>query len=322
MTLRCAVIGVGYLGRFHAQKYQQLSRAKLVAVVDVSFETSQRVAKELGVAAYQDHKQLFGLVDVVSIATPTPFHYAIARDCLEAGIHVLIEKPITDTVAHANTLIALAHKQGLKLQVGHLERFNTAYTSAAPHITRPLFIETSRLAPYNPRGTDVNVVLDLMIHDLELIQTWVKSPIIHIDAYGASVLSKHIDIANVRLHFENHCIANVTASRISFKTERKARIFQEDAYLSLDYHQKQFAKFTKSNAPLPSGLPEIISHRPTLAPKDALLTEIEAFLMSVAQDTPPLVTGAEGRDALATALMITDLIQHHQIALQHLHEPA
>lgn len=316
MRIRCAVIGVGYLGRFHAQKYLQLPDAELVGVCDVNFEQAQKVAQELGVTAYADYNELFGLVDAVSIAATTTAHFKIAQACLNAGIHVLIEKPLTETVVQANTLIALAHQNKVKLQVGHLERFNSARLALDAFLEKPLFIESSRLAPFNPRGADVNVVLDLMIHDIDLIQTMVKSPIVHIDAQGASVLSASTDIANARLHFANHCVANVTASRVSFKTERKTRIFQAKSYISVDYQQKQFAVFTKEEGEMLPGIPNILRHESAVEPNDALLAEIEAFLLCIQHDSTPVVTGEEGRDAIATAQMITDLINHHQLTVQ------
>ena len=315
-TIRCGVIGVGYLGRFHAQKHSQLPHATLVGVSDLNPQTTDAVAQELGVTGYRDFRAMLPHIDAVSIAATTTAHYEIAKACLQAGVHVLVEKPITETVVQANTLIALAHQQGLKLQVGHLERFNAARLALEPFLHAPLFIESTRLAPFNPRGTDVNVILDLMIHDIDLIQTMVNSPIVHMDAQGTPILSPSIDIANTRIHFQNHCIANVTASRISFKTERKTRIFQRHSYLSIDYHQKQFAVFSKGEGEMFPGIPNIIRHESALEQKDALLEEIKAFLVCIEQNTKPLVTGEEGRDALGTAQMISDLIHHHQQTVQ------
>lgn len=312
--IKCAVIGVGYLGRFHAQKYQLLDNVELVAVCDLDVSVCEAVANELQVAACFDYRDLFGNVDAVSIAATTTAHYAIARDCLSQGIHVLIEKPITETVAQAEELIAIAAEHKAKLQVGHLERFNSARLALDAHLDKPLFIESHRLAPFNPRGADVNVILDLMIHDIDIIQTIVHSPIKHIDAHGAPVLSKSIDIANARITFENHCVANVTASRISFKTERKTRIFQADAYISIDYHNKQFAVFQKGEGEMFPGIPEITRHESIFEKGDALLEEIKAFIACIEKDTTPLVTGEEGCAALATAAKITSLIDNHLIA--------
>ena len=311
--IRFAVIGVGYLGRFHAQKYKSIEAVELVGVCDLNKEISKSVAEELSVSAFFDYHDLFDKVDAVSIAATTNAHYAIARECLAAGIHVLIEKPITETVAQAKELIALAKAHQVKLQIGHLERFNSARLALDAHLTKPLFIESSRLAPFNPRGADVNVILDLMIHDIDIIQTIVNSPIKHIDAQGAPVLSGSIDIANARITFENHCVANVTASRISFKTERKTRIFQANTYISIDYQNKQFAVFQKGEGEMFPGIPEIIQHESVFEKGDALLEEIKAFIYCIENDTTPLVTGEEGCAALATAEAITSLIDTHLI---------
>lgn len=307
-VLKCAVIGVGYLGRFHAQKYKTLPNVILVAVCDINQNVCDQVAQEFNVASYYDYKELFGKVDAISIATTTNQHFEIAKDCLAHGIHVLIEKPITETVEQADELINLAKKQGVKLQVGHLERFNSARLALEEHLEKPLFIESHRLAPFNPRGTDVNVILDLMIHDIDIIQTIVHSPIVKIDAQGTPILSSSIDIANARIRFKNNCVANITASRISFKTERKTRIFQPNSYISIDYHNKQFAVFCKGQGEMFPGIPEITRHQSVFEKGDALLEEIKAFIHCIETDSIPLVTGQEGRNALATAQKITTLI--------------
>lgn len=314
--IKCAVLGTGYLGRFHAQKYQLIPQAELVAVCDLNAEVCQSVAHELDVAAYTDYRELFGKVDAVSIAATTNKHFDIAKACIEQGIHVLIEKPITETVEQADELIQLARKHKVKLQVGHLERFNSARLALDEYLHHPLFIESERLAPFNPRGTDVNVILDLMIHDIDIIQNMVQSSIVSIEAQGSPVLTKAIDIANARITFANHCVANVTASRISFKTERRTRIFQSDAYISIDYHKKQLALFKKGDGEMFPGIPDIISEQKEFAKGDALLEEIKAFLNCIAQDTTPLVTGEEGKYALETAEKITTLI-HNNLITRH-----
>lgn len=311
--INCAVIGVGYLGRFHAQKYKMLPNANLIGVCDLNAVASDALSKELDIPAYTDFKELFGKVDAVSIAATTNKHYDIAKACLAQGIHVLIEKPITETLAQANELIALAKAHQVKLQVGHLERFNAARLALDEYIDKPLFIESERLAPFNPRGADVNVILDLMIHDIDLIQTIVKSPIIKIDAQGAPVLSKAIDIANARLTFENQCVANITASRVSFKSERKMRIFQSDSYISIDYHNKQLAVFKKGQGELFPGIPDITRQESVFEKSDALLEEIKSFLHCIENNSLPAVTGEEGRDALATAEAISALINKNLI---------
>ncbi|MFC3908574.1 Gfo/Idh/MocA family oxidoreductase [Legionella dresdenensis] len=307
-VLRCAVIGVGYLGRFHAQKYKMLDNVELIGVCDVNQQACDRVAEELEATAYYNYQDLYGKVDAVSIAATTNRHYQIALDCITNGIHVLIEKPITETVEQAHELIELARKHNVKLQVGHLERFNAARLALDDHLDNPLFIESQRLAPFNPRGTDVNVILDIMIHDIDLIQSIVNSPVAHIDAHGAPVLTSSIDIANARITFENKCVANVTASRISYKTERKTRIFQHDSYISIDYQNKQFAIFQKGDGEMFPGIPEITRHESVFDKGDALLEEIRAFAECIHHDTQPLVTGEDGKNALKTAATITALI--------------
>lgn len=313
--IRCGVIGVGYLGRFHAQKYQLIPEAELVGVCDLNSQACEAVAEELKVPGYVNYQDLFGKVDAVSIAATTNKHFEIAKACLQQGIHVLIEKPITETLSQAEELISLAAQFNAKLQVGHLERFNAARIAVDPYLEAPLFIESERLAPFNPRGTDVNVILDLMIHDIDIIQNMVKSPIVAISAQGTPILTKAIDIANARITFANRCIANVTASRISFKTERKTRIFQKNSYISIDYHKKEFAVFQKSAEELYPGIPGIAREQKEFDKGDALLEEIKAFVQCIINDTIPLVTGEEGRYALETAEKITDLI--HNDLLEH-----
>ncbi|MBP6918959.1 MAG: Gfo/Idh/MocA family oxidoreductase [Legionellaceae bacterium] len=307
--LKCAVIGVGYLGRFHAQKYQLLEDTDLIAVCDSHLDTVTRVAQELNVQPILNYQDLFGLVDAVSIAVSTQAHYAIAKDCLQHGIHVLIEKPITETVEQADELITIATAKQLKLQVGHMERFNAARVALTDYLDCPLFIDSQRLAPFTPRGADVNVVLDLMIHDIDLIQTMVDSPIASIDAHGSPVLTSNIDIANARITFENRCVANVVASRISFKTERKTRIFQKKSYISIDYHHKKISVFQQGQGELFPGVASIDQQEITIEKNDALLDEIKSFVTCILQDTTPAVTGIHGRDALATAIQISELIE-------------
>lgn len=306
--LRCAVIGVGYLGRFHAQKYKSLDDVELIGVCDLDIDSCNKVATELGVSGFTDYHEMLDKVDVVSIAATTSAHYSIAKDFLAKGVHCLIEKPITRTYQEARELIAIANKSGAKLQVGHLERFNEARLALEPHLDNPLYIDSQRLAPFNPRGADVNVILDLMIHDIDIIQDMVKSPVAKIDAQGAPVLSSEIDIANARITFENGCVANVTASRVSFKSERKTRIFQSKSYLSIDYQNKQFAIFAKGDGELFPGIPNIKQNETKFAKSDALLAEIKSFLQAIQNDTQPLVSGEDGANALATAAMITEQI--------------
>ncbi|HXY75751.1 MAG TPA: Gfo/Idh/MocA family oxidoreductase [Steroidobacteraceae bacterium] len=314
--IRAAVIGVGYLGRFHAQKYAQAVGCELCAVVDPCEEARDAVAAELKTRPLADHRSLLGTVDAVSVVTPTPTHFAIAREFLESGAHVLVEKPITETIPEARKLIAIAARAGRVLQVGHLERFNAAILAAEPHLKYPRFIECHRLAPYRERGTDVNVVLDLMIHDIDIVETIVDSPITSIDAVGTPVFTDEIDIANARIRFGNGCVANATASRVSMKTERKMRIFAGDAYLSLDLQQKIVTVIRKrSAADAPGALPVTIEEQ-SLEPGDALKAEIDSFLDCIRKRRPPVVSGEAGLRALETAMRITEQVQHSLAQLE------
>ncbi len=307
--IRTAVIGVGYLGRFHAQKYAALPNAELVAVVDANEQSAKRVAEECQTEALTDYKALFGKVDAVSIVVPTQLHHKVAKACLENGIHVLLEKPITVTVAEADELIAIAKDRDLKLQVGHLERFNSAVLALDDVLETPQFIESHRLAPFNPRGADVNVILDLMIHDIDIIQNLVRSPIQNIDANGVSVLTKEIDIANTRITFENGCVANVTASRVSTRPQRKMRIFQKEAYISIDFQDKILSVHQTGEKEMFPGIPEIISKESVFDNSDAIMAEINAFLEAIETGKQPPVTGEDGRQALDTAIRISELLK-------------
>jgi predicted dehydrogenase len=309
--LRAAVIGVGYLGRFHAQKYRDHAGIELVGVVDASPERAAEVAAEVGCAAFSGHRELFGRVDLVSIAVPTQFHFAVARDCLANGIHVLLEKPITQTVAEADELIQLAAERSLVLQVGHLERFNPAVLALQGEIDNPLFIESHRLAPFKPRGTDVNVVLDLMIHDIDILLSLVRHPITSVNSVGLPVLSGEVDIANARLQFANGCVANVTASRVSRETMRKVRIFQQDAYITIDYQHRSIAIYRRQpGASQIPGLPDIVMEERSFAQSDALRDEIAAFVAAVANGTAPVVSGEDGKRALEVAMQISGRLWH------------
>jgi predicted dehydrogenase len=306
---RTAVIGVGYLGRFHAQKYAQLAESKLIGVVDANAEAAAKVGAELGVPFFQDHRAILGQVDAVSLAVPTPLHHAIGRELLDRGVHVLIEKPIATTVAEARELVELAKTRGCVLQVGHLERFNPAIIAAAGRLKTPRFVESHRLAPFKQRGTDVSVVLDLMIHDIDLIQELVGTEIESIDAVGATVFSGEIDIVNARIRFRGGCVANTTASRISLKQERKIRIFQDDAYLSIDLQQKILTVIRKKDAAPVESPAQVSIEEESFDHGDALLAEITAFLRSVRYKEPPIVSGEDGLRALETAVEITRLVQ-------------
>ncbi|MGA2564641.1 MAG: Gfo/Idh/MocA family oxidoreductase [Steroidobacteraceae bacterium] len=304
--IRAAVVGVGYLGRFHAQKYAALPQCELTAVVDIDAELAARVAAELGTRALTDYRELCGQVDAVSVVTPTDSHAGIAAALLRTGAHVLVEKPIASSVEQAQQLIDAARDNGRVLQVGHLERFNPAILAAEPLLARARFIECHRLAPFKERGTEVNVVLDLMIHDIDLVQMIIGSPVASLDAVGTPVFSGEIDIANVRLHFENGCVANVTASRVSLKTERKLRVFHDGGYLSIDLQQKILTVIRKRPLPAPAGELPVHIEEQSFAQGDALLAEIEAFLAAVRGERAVLVSGEDGQRALRTAIAITE----------------
>ena len=307
--VRCAVVGVGYLGRFHAEKYAALSGCRLVGVCDTDADAAARLAGQLGVPAVTDHRQLLGQVDAVSVVVPTSVHHAVARDFLDAGADVLVEKPITVTLAEADELIDLAERRGRVLMVGHLERFNAAILGLNLRDDKPLFIESHRLAPFKPRANDVSVVLDLMIHDIDIILDVVDAELERIDAKGVPVLTGDVDIANARLVFTNGCVANVTASRVSLKVERKMRLFMPSAYYSVDFQNRVLTCHRKGAGEMFPGIPEILSEESVFENGDALRTEIEHFVDCVRTRSEPLVSGRAGRRALATATEITRLLQ-------------
>jgi len=304
--VKVGVVGVGYLGRYHAEKYANLPQAELVGVVDINTEKAQEIARTWNTRALSDYRDLIPQVRAVSIVVPTPLHYAIASDFLKQGVDVLVEKPITTTLEEAEGLITLARDRGLILQVGHLERFNAAIVATRDSVRNPMFIESHRLAFFQERGTDVDVILDLMIHDIDIILNMVKSPVREIRAVGVPVISQRIDIANARLEFENGCVANVTASRISDKTMRKIRIFEPDAYISIDYAAKEVQVYRKVSEASPGSYPEIVSEQISIDEKDSLEEEIKAFLRSVITREEPVVPGKAGKEALKVALEIVE----------------
>ena len=308
-ALRVGVIGVGYLGRFHAQKYARLPEAQLVAVADVREEQALHVAGELDTGATGDYRELLGKVDAVSIVTPTMHHFEIAKEFLTAGVHVLLEKPMTETVEQADTLIAIAEEKGCVLQVGHLERFNSAFTAAYSRLKNPMFLEADRLALFNERGLEVDVILDLMIHDIDIALHIIQSPLKHLMASGISVLTHLPDIASVRMEFENGAVANLTASRISLKNLRKLRVFQENCYVSADYAQRRAYAVYRENEPDERGYPQISMEDLEIVEKDSLEEEITSFLRSVRSGEKPVVDGRQGREALAVALSISRQIE-------------
>lgn len=311
-------MGVGYLGRFHAEKYATLPQTELVGVVDINPERAKKVAAALNTRWWTDYHDLIPQVKAVSIVVPTPLHYKIASDFLREGIDVLVEKPITVTLEEADALISLAHEQKLILQVGHLERFNAAIVATWDSIRNPRFIESHRLSFFQERGTDVDVILDLMIHDIDIILNMVKSPVEEIRAVGVPVVSPHIDIANARLDFQNGCVANVTASRISDKMLRKIRIFEPDAYISIDYAAKEVQVYRKIGKSFPGLLPEITHEKIAIEEKDSLEEEIKSFIHSVITRKEPEVPGEAGREALKIALEIIKQINVRNESLRNI----
>ncbi len=302
---RVAVIGVGYLGKFHAEKYAGLPQVELVGVVDTDRGRVDEISLKHGVKGYTDYHDILDKVDAVSIAVPTVCHFEVARDFLLHGVSILLEKPITSTLDEAEELIRLARENNAVLQVGHIERFNPVIVALKDLITEPRFIESIRIAPFKPRGTDVNVVIDLMIHDIDIIQNIVRSPIRMINSIGAPVFTPEEDIANARIEFENGCVANVTASRISLKSERRMRVFQPDAYLTCDFQHKKVAVFRKGEGEMFPGVPNVKMEEKVLEQVDALQEEISSFIECVRTGKCPIVTGEDGKRALETAILIS-----------------
>lgn len=309
--IRTAVIGVGYLGQYHAQKYALLEQSDLIAVCDTDHARAKEIALQYETEAREDYKTLVGEVDAVSIVVPTSQHYDVAKFFLEHGIHVLIEKPITTNLEQAEKLIQLAKEKNVFIQVGHIERFNNAIKALNQYLSHPRFIESIRLAPFKLRGSDVNVILDVMIHDIDIIQSLVKSDIRSISASGASVLTPDIDIINARIEFENGCVANVTASRVSLKTERTLRIFQHDCYIGLDLDRKKLSIHRKGTKEMFPGIPEITREKQYFEKGDALKDQIESFLESVLHNKPPIVSGEDGKKALEVAMEISRKVHEY-----------
>jgi predicted dehydrogenase len=307
--LHVGVVGVGYLGSFHAEKYARMDDVELVGVVDVDKSQAEKIAGRFNTKAYLHHKYLFGKVDAVSIVVPTPAHFSVAKDFLTNHIDVLVEKPMSETTEQADELIRFAKSKNLIIQVGHLERFNPAVVALRDIIKQPMFIESHRLSLYKDRCTDVSVVLDLMIHDIDIILNFVRSEIVNIHAAGIPVISGHVDIANARLEFKSGCIANVTASRISTKNERKIRLFQKDTYISVDF-ANQGITVIQRNADVEGGLiPGMEIKQLSFAKSDALEDELTSFVRTVRTRENPEVTGQMGRDALKIALSIMKQIR-------------
>ena len=301
--LRTAIVGVGYLGRFHAQKHRALDGIELVAVCDRDLERGRAVAAEVQTSAVGDYRDLVGKVDAVTIAATTAEHFSIARFFLEHGVHCLVEKPLTATSAEAAVLTKLAADRKLKLQVGHVERFNPALLAARETLTTVRFIECHRLAPFKGRGADVNVILDVMIHDLDVILSLVDSKPKSASAVGIPVLMDDIDIANARIEFANGAVANVTASRVSTTPQRRFRVFQPNQYVSIDFGNGEVRRVTKQGDWREGGAP-LREETWNLEKGDALLAETKAFADAIVNDTPPVVSGADALASLELAEMI------------------
>lgn len=303
--IRTAVIGVGYLGRFHAEKYAADGSAELVGVVDADRERARSVAEQLGTGHFTRVEDVLGIVDAVSIAVPTVHHYAVARQCLDSGLHVLLEKPVTAELRHADELIAAADGKRLILQVGHIERFNPALTAVRERMRSPRYIQAERSAPFTVRCTDVNVILDLMIHDLDIVCDLAGAAPAEISAGGVSVITKEIDLATARIVFRNGCIADVTASRISDEKKRVLRVVDGDVLYTADYQSQAAFVSKRGDAPVPEFLPAPL---PTVR-TDTLAAEIRSFLGCIRNGERPAVGGIEGRRALALAMQITRNIE-------------
>ncbi|MBU1871755.1 MAG: Gfo/Idh/MocA family oxidoreductase [Candidatus Omnitrophica bacterium] len=299
--IKVAVIGVGHLGSIHARIYRHMPEAKLVAISDINHSRLKEASRQLGVPGFADYKQLFGKIDAVSIATPTRLHYKVGRDCLREKISALIEKPFTSNLTQADELIKLAKKNKLTLQVGHIERFNSAFVATRKLIKNPRFIECHRLSPFPYRSLDVGVVLDLMIHDIDIVLGLVKSKIRKIDAVGINVLTPFEDIASARLEFSNGCVCNLTSSRISDDVMRKIRIFLADSYISLDYKNEDAFVYKRNKRGI-SKKPLPIEREPSLR------KELADFLKCVKNKSKPIVCGEAARQALAVAIEINNKI--------------
>ncbi|MEA2039530.1 MAG: Gfo/Idh/MocA family oxidoreductase [Thermodesulfobacteriota bacterium] len=309
-SLRVGVIGVGHLGEYHVQKYKNIPTVDLVGVVDIDQDRADDIARRYNTSAYPRHHDILDLVDAVSIAVPTEMHFEVAADMMSKGVHVLVEKPVTYSLEQADTLITMAENRQLVLQVGHVERFNPAVVKMESLVNRPVFIESHRMNLFTTRGTDVDVCLDLMIHDLDIILHVVPSEVQDVHAVGMSVVTGKTDIANVRITFENGTVANLTASRVSNKTLRKIRMFQPDAYISVDCVKREVSVTSLDNEVNDSNrLPQITSNKMTYPDSDPLSEEIFSFVNAIINGSEPVVTGRDGRRALDVALTIIDQIE-------------
>lgn len=304
--LRVGVIGVGHLGQHHARVYASLPGSMLAGVMDIKSERARLIGERHGVPVFPDPAALLKQVDAVSVAVPTSAHYAVVKTCLDAGVHVLVEKPIAVTPVEAQELVGLARKRSCVLQVGHVERFNPVVRAVRPSIGKPGFIECHRLSPFGERGTDVDVVLDLMIHDLDMVLSFGPGPVEEVRAAGVPVLSSTIDIANARIAFGSGCVANLTASRVSMTRQRRLRLFQQDAYVSVDYHTRQAVICRR--VVRPGEPPKIEVEQVRGGDEEPLKLQLAAFLQAVAAGTPPAVSGEDGAAALTLAHQVLDAI--------------
>ncbi|MCF8082842.1 MAG: Gfo/Idh/MocA family oxidoreductase [Deltaproteobacteria bacterium] len=308
--LKVAVIGVGHLGEFHVQKYKALSNVELVGVVDTNGERAKEIAARYHTRAYKDHRDIVGAVDAVSLAVTTEQHFEVAREVLSEKVHMLIEKPITYDLTEADALIRMADEKNLVLQVGLVERFNPAVVRLEALLNRPVFVESHRMNLFTTRGLDVDVVLDLMIHDLDIILHMVPSAVKEVHAVGMPVITEKTDIANARIIFEDGTAANLTASRVSGKMLRKIRVFQPDAYFSADCGKRQLTVIRLDGERRDAhNFPQVATKKDQYAESDPLADEIAAFVRAVREGTEPMVTGRDGRNALKVALNIIDQIE-------------
>lgn len=310
--LRVGVIGVGYLGRFHARIYADMAGVELAGVADVDAARAREIAAQHGCRAYTNPLDLLGRVDAVSVVVPTVHHAEVARPFLERGVHMLMEKPIAPTLEESTALVELAERGNVIFQVGHLERFNAGIMELAARVAEPRFIEVHRLGTFVDRATDVDVVTDLMIHDIDIVLALVKAPIRSIAANGIQVLTEHEDIANARIEFENGAVANVTASRVSNKKFRRIRVFSREHYYGLDYIDQKLEIVRAVPDAAGTGRPKIVTETLAIAPRPPLDTELEYFVQSVRTRTPPLVDGRVGLEALRVALLVKEKITNAQ----------
>lgn len=316
--LKAGVLGAGHLGKIHLKLLKQSEKYDLVGFYDADKNASEKIVKEFGYTSFPTMESLIEAADMVVVVTPTIHHYECATKVIEAGKHLFIEKPIAQTVAEAEKIRDLARHHKVRGQVGQVERFNPAFMAIRDKISNPMFIETHRLAEFNPRGTDVSVVLDLMIHDIDIILSVVQSPVKTVSASGVSVLSETPDIANARIEFENGCVANLTASRISLKNMRKARFFQRDAYISVDFLEKKCEAVRMKNAPkelddfalvltnAEGKQKQIYFENPTVESNNAILDELESFAEAIKADRTPEVSLRQGTEALRVAMLIIE----------------